>query len=64
METPIEYPDATEQDRELVTGLVAQRPEAMEALCRRYSTVLKSVIMKVLHDDAEAEDVLQDVFMQ
>ncbi|MDD5201199.1 MAG: sigma-70 family RNA polymerase sigma factor, partial [Terrimicrobiaceae bacterium] len=42
----------------------AQRPEAMEALCRRYSTVLKSVIMKVLHDDAEAEDVLQDVFMQ
>jgi RNA polymerase sigma-70 factor (ECF subfamily) len=36
----------------------------MEELCRRYRTVLKAVIMKVLHDDTEAEDVLQEVFLQ
>jgi RNA polymerase sigma-70 factor (ECF subfamily) len=52
------------EDLSLVEGLVRHDPEAMETLCRRYGTVMKAIIMKVLHDEAEAEDVLQDVFMQ
>lgn len=52
------------EDLDLVAGLVRQDSAAMETLCRRHGAVLKGVIMKVLHDDAEAEDVLQEVFMQ
>jgi len=61
--TLIDYPTQTE-DLALVDGLVHHEASAMEELCRRYRTVLKAVIMKVLHDDAEAEDVLQEVFLQ
>lgn len=57
-------PETLAEDTELIQALVERRPEAMETLCRRYSAVLKSVIMKVLHDDAEADDVLQEVFLQ
>lgn len=56
--------DNAAEDLELIDGLVKQKPEAMEVLCKRYGTVLKAVIMKVLHDEAEAEDVLQEVFLQ
>jgi RNA polymerase sigma-70 factor (ECF subfamily) len=52
------------EDVELASGLVRHSPEAMSELYRRYGTVLKAVIMKVLHDETEAEDVLQEVFVQ
>lgn len=58
-----EYPTMAE-DLALVDGLVHHDNAAMNELCRRYRTVLKAVITKVLHDEAEAEDVLQEVFLQ
>jgi RNA polymerase sigma-70 factor (ECF subfamily) len=61
MQTTIETPI---EDVELANGLVHHSPAAMSELYRRYGTVLKAVIMKVLHDEAESEDVLQEVFLQ
>jgi RNA polymerase sigma-70 factor (ECF subfamily) len=63
MEAILDYPTQAE-DLELVNGLVHQEPEALARLYDRYGTVLKAVIMKVLHDETEAEDVLQEVFLQ
>ncbi len=63
MQATLDYPTLAE-DLELVEGLVRHEPSAMDALCQRYSTVLKAIIMKVLHDESEAEDVLQEVFLQ
>ncbi len=63
MQATLDYPTLLE-DLELVDGLVKHEPTSMELLCRRYSTVLKAIIMKVLHDESEAEDVLQEVFLQ
>ncbi len=45
-------------------GLVRQCPLALECLYARYSAVLKGVVMRVVHDEAEAEDLLQEIFMQ
>ncbi len=45
-------------------GLVRQEPEALETLYLRYGTVLKGVVMRVVHDEAEAEDLIQDIFIQ
>jgi RNA polymerase sigma-70 factor (ECF subfamily) len=56
--------DQIPEDAELVRGLVKHDPVSMEALCRRYGHILKAIIMKVLHDEAEADDVLQEVFLQ
>jgi RNA polymerase sigma-70 factor (ECF subfamily) len=63
MEATLDYPTQAE-DLELVNGLVNQEPDALARLYERYGTVLKAVIMKVLHDETEAEDVLQEVFLQ
>lgn len=57
-------PNTTLEDRQLMEELVQQDPRALERLHQRYRAVLKSIIMQVLHDDADAEDVLQDVFIQ
>ena len=63
MAATLDYPTLNE-DLALVGGLVRHEPAAMELLCQRYTTVLKAIIMKVLHDESEAEDVLQEVFLQ
>ncbi|MGH8045982.1 MAG: sigma-70 family RNA polymerase sigma factor [Chthoniobacterales bacterium] len=56
--------DTSTEDCELADGLVHHENAAMSELYRRYGTVLKAVIMKVLHDETEAEDVLQEVLLQ
>ncbi|HEY8902932.1 MAG TPA: sigma-70 family RNA polymerase sigma factor [Chthoniobacterales bacterium] len=56
--------DEQRDDRDLIAGLVRQDEEAMATLYTRYGSVLKAVIMNVLHDETEAEDVLQDVLLQ
>jgi len=38
--------------------------QALEHLYRRHRSVLRSVIMRIMHDDSEVDDVLQDVFIQ
>jgi RNA polymerase sigma-70 factor (ECF subfamily) len=63
MQTTLEYENSKE-DLALIAGLVRHDDDAMPTLCRRYGSMLKAVIMKVLHDDAEADDVLQEVLLQ
>ena len=45
-------------------GVLRRLPASLEEVCKRYGTVLKSIIMQILHNDAEADDVLQEVFFQ
>ena len=63
METLIETP-AYLEDQELIENVLRRMPDALENLHRKYRTVLRSVIMQVLHDECEADDVLQEVFLQ
>ena len=52
------------EDQQLMNGILRRLPEALERLHKRYRVLLKSIIMQVLHDETEAEDVLQEVFLQ
>jgi RNA polymerase sigma-70 factor (ECF subfamily) len=56
--------DLSADDQQLMEGLTRRQPFALEQLYKRYKVVLKSIVLQVLHDDADAEDVLQDVFIQ
>lgn len=56
--------ESMQEDRRLMAELVQRQPSALEKLYRRYKAVLKSVVMQVVHDEADADDVLQDVFIQ
>lgn len=63
METTMKN-DAQLEDQKMMQGLLERDPKALEPIHQRYRKVLRSIIMQVLHDEAEADDVLQEVFLQ
>lgn len=63
METTIDH-NLDLDETQLIADLVRRRPEALNALITRYQGMLTGVVMKVLHNRAETEDVLQEVFLQ
>jgi Sigma-70 region 2 len=56
--------DSMQNDQQLMDGILHKWPDALDCLYKRYRVVLKSIIMQVLHDETEADDVLQEVFLQ
>ncbi|MEO6848540.1 MAG: sigma-70 family RNA polymerase sigma factor [Chthoniobacterales bacterium] len=52
------------EDDQLLSALRRKEPDAMEKIYRCYGSLLKSIIMQVLHDETEAQEVVQDVLMQ
>jgi RNA polymerase sigma-70 factor (ECF subfamily) len=51
-------------DVDLMLGLQAEDPEALSQLYDRYNGILKALILRVIHNEAEAEDLLQEVFLE
>jgi RNA polymerase sigma-70 factor (ECF subfamily) len=51
-------------DEELMKQIAKRNPEALAQLFDRYSAVLKALIIRVVHDETEADDLLQEIFMQ
>ncbi|HEY5792596.1 MAG TPA: sigma-70 family RNA polymerase sigma factor [Chthoniobacterales bacterium] len=52
------------EDPQIMAALVKHEPSAIECLYLRYKSFLKSIIMQVVHDECEADDVIQDVLIQ
>ncbi|HEX3471656.1 MAG TPA: sigma-70 family RNA polymerase sigma factor [Silvibacterium sp.] len=58
-------PHRTEvDDMGLLTRIQSGDQEAMSALFDRYGTMVYSVALRVLKDTGEAEDVMQEIFVQ
>jgi RNA polymerase sigma-70 factor (ECF subfamily) len=51
-------------DLELMLGIQAEDPEALSQLYDRYNGILKALILRVIHNEAEADDLLQEIFME
>ena len=51
-------------DLELMTAIQEEDPEALATLYDRYSGILKALILRVIHNEAEADDLLQEIFME
>ncbi len=56
---PLDLPDEA-----LMAAIQESDPVALSQLYDRYASMLKAVIIKVLHNDAEADDMLQEVFVE
>ena len=54
----------TADDTAMLTRIGQRDENAMEAVFRRYSGPVYSVALRVLRDSGQAEDVLQEVFLQ
>lgn len=53
-----------EDERELMERIAQKDSDALATLYDHYSTLLFSLVMRILKKPQEAEDVLQDIFMQ
>jgi RNA polymerase sigma-70 factor, ECF subfamily len=55
---------STISDEALMEAITAQRPEALTEFYSRHGGRLKSVIGNVVHEEGDADDVLQDILLQ
>src|SRR5215468_12462322 len=51
-------------DLELMKGIQAGDADALSQLYDRYNGILKALILRVIHNEAEADDLLQEIFME
>src|SRR5439155_11722770 len=51
-------------DLQLMHGIQAEDPDALSLLYDRYNGILKALILRVIHNEAEADDLLQEIFME
>ena len=51
-------------DNDLLHAVAGKDEAALAAIYDRYRLILFGLILRILHDRAEAEDVLQEVFLQ
>ena len=51
-------------DEALMKAITNRKQRALEELYGRYGKTLKAVITHVVHEEAEADDVLQEIFLQ
>lgn len=62
---PETEPEAlAEDDAALMRAIAAEDSRALAELYDRYSGILKALVIRVVHDDTEADDLLQEIFMQ
>jgi len=57
-------PPGAPTDLELMLAIQEQDPEALSVLYDRYNGILKALILRVIHNDSEADDLLQEIFME
>ena len=57
-------PQKTSSDTELMHAVARGDESALAALYDRYHSILLGLLLRILHSRAEAEDVLQEVFLQ
>jgi RNA polymerase sigma-70 factor (ECF subfamily) len=51
-------------DNQLMEDVVNRKADALESIYRRYESLLRTVILGVIRDEADVEDVLHDVLLQ
>src|SRR6266487_1846843 len=51
-------------DFELMKAIQVGDPDGLSQLYDRYNGILKALILRVIHNEAEADDLLQEIFME
>src|SRR5437016_9325234 len=51
-------------DVDLMLGIQSGDADALSQLYDRYNGIVKALILRIIHNDTEADDLLQEVFME
>src|SRR5438876_10748793 len=62
--TPPEPEPGAPSDLDLMKAIQAEDPAALSQLYDRYNGILKALILRVIHNETEADDLLQEIFME
>jgi RNA polymerase sigma-70 factor (ECF subfamily) len=60
----VEIEPGAPSDVELMIGIQSEDPDALSKLYDRYNGIVKALILRIIHNDTEADDLLQEVFME
>jgi RNA polymerase sigma-70 factor (ECF subfamily) len=61
---PPELEPGAPSDLDLMKAIQAEDADALSQLYDRYSGILKALVLRVIHNEAEADDLLQEIFME
>ena len=62
--TAVELEPGAPSDVDLMLGIQSGDADALSHLYDRYNGIVKALILRIIHNDTEADDLLQEVFME
>src|SRR5438270_3133588 len=62
--TAVELKPGAPSDVDLMLGIQSGDADALSQLYDRYNGIVKALILRIIHNDSEADDLLQEVFME
>src|ERR1700736_1062461 len=60
----VENEPGVPSDVDLMLGIQSGEADALSQLYDRYNGIVKALILRIIHNDTEADDLLQEVFME
>src|ERR1700720_4782006 len=60
----VEPEPGSPSDIDLMRAIQTADPDALSQLYDRYTGILKALILRIIHNETEADDLLQEVFME
>src|SRR2546423_2544146 len=64
MTSAVELEPGAPTDIDLMLGVQSGDADALSQLYDRYHGIVKALILRIIHNDTEADDLLQEVFME
>jgi RNA polymerase sigma-70 factor (ECF subfamily) len=64
MAAAVELAPGAPSDVDLMLGIQSGDADALSQLYDRYNGIVKALILRIIHNDTEADDLLQEVFME
>jgi len=60
----VELEPGAPSDVDLMLGIQSGDADALSQLYDRYNGIVKALILRIIHNETEADDLLQEVFME
>src|SRR5713226_8543699 len=64
MSNSVELEPGAPSDVDLMLGIQSGDADALSKLYDRYNGIVKALILRIIHNETEADDLLQEVFME
>src|SRR5260370_8015494 len=64
MTSAVDLEQGAPSDVDLMLGIQSGDADALSQLYDRYNGIMRALILRIIHNETEADDLLQEVFME